>query len=96
MSKKRRTRKQKEHAHYESLIIKNPDSGFPSTGSVKGQLENDKSLKISKKTKAKNAEVMAKEESLASTKREIIKSLILASFIIALEIVIYLAWNVKR
>lgn len=85
MSKKRRTRKQKEKAHHES--------GFPSAGSVKRQLENDKSLKISKKTKAKNAEVMAKEESLASTKREVIKSLILASFIIALEIVIYLAWN---
>jgi hypothetical protein len=42
---------------------------------------------------SKNAEIQAKEDSLARIKKDIIKSLILVSFIIILELVVYLAWS---
>jgi hypothetical protein len=42
---------------------------------------------------SKRAEIQAKEESFVRIKKDIIKSLILVSFILILELVVYLAWS---
>jgi hypothetical protein len=68
-------------------------SWTPTEPSVKGEsvLTNDNStVKLSA---SKRAEIQAKEDSTHRIKKDIIKSLILVSFIVALELVVYLAWS---
>lgn len=42
---------------------------------------------------SKNAEILAKESSLGTTKLQIAKSILLASVIFTFEIVLYFAWS---
>ncbi len=73
---KRRTRKQKQRA---------------AEAIVKGQLKKAKKTRQKGQSDPKKALKSAKDATLADTKKEIIKSLVIASLILALEIVIYLA-----
>jgi hypothetical protein len=93
---KRRTRKQKERAIHHFIF--NPKDSLEKKHfepRVKGQIKNQVQADKEEPMSSKNAIFLAKEESLASIKHNIKKSIILASFILALELVIYLAWNVK-
>jgi hypothetical protein len=83
-----RTRKNKEHPHYNFLY-----SWTPSQAHVKREsalTNKDVSVKLSA---SKRAEIQAKEDSFGRIKKDIIKSLILVSFILILELVVYLAWS---
>lgn len=91
---KRRTRKQKEKAKHQFSISWEPtykSSNFKP--SVKGQFKKPSSLKVKGRLSSKNAKKLAKAGNLASIKRDIVKSLIITSFILALEIMLYLAWQ---
>ena len=83
-----RTRKNKENPHYNFLY-----SWKPSEAGVKRESQLTDKTNSMKLPASKRAEIQAKDESLARTKKDIIKSLILVSFIIILELVVYLAWS---
>lgn len=53
---------------------------------------SDKTVTV-KLSASKKADIQAKEDSIGRIKKDIIKSLILVSFIIILELVVYLAWS---
>lgn len=53
---------------------------------------SDKAVTV-KLSASKKADIQAKEDSMGRIKKDIIKSLILVSFIIILELVVYLAWS---
>ena len=63
--------------------------------SVKGQLKKPVLVINPKPQKVKKADVSAQEGSFKTVGSDIIKSLILASFILSLELVVYLVWSVK-
>jgi hypothetical protein len=90
---KRRTRKQKERAKYSFIKT---DEAVPINLSfkpvVKGQTKNG--LKSTKKrsSSAKKPKVSAKDMSFPEVKKELVKSLLLASLILGIEVMIYLAW----
>jgi len=90
---KRRTRKQKEKAKHQFTF---PSSPGVSQARVKGQNNIGYEAKISQDEGSKSADLTAQAGSTPSAKRDIIKSLLLVSFILSLELVVYLAWNVKR
>jgi len=90
---KRRTRKDKEKAHHSFSYSWQPEpEKAPSRHNVKGQFVSSLKDTSSKADRAKSANKLAKDDSLASIKRDIVKSLILASFILGAELVVYLAW----
>lgn len=93
MSKKR-TRRHKINAKHQFALTWAPepkkDQNEPS---VKGYLKGTKPPPISNKLDVKSAEITEKESGSAPTKTKIIKSLIVVSFILALEVVIYLVWR---
>lgn len=80
---KRRTRKQKIQAKHKFIF----------EPVVKGQFKNELKAILPSKLDSKKAKKLANLTDLASLKRDIIKSLILASLVLSLEIMIYLAWN---
>lgn len=83
-----RTRKNKEHPHYNFLY-----SWAPSEARVKRESQlNDKAITL-KPSASKKAEIQAKEETQSRIKKDLIKSLVLVSFMIILELVVYLAWS---
>ena len=83
-----RTRKNKENPHYNFLY-----SWTPSEPHVKRE-SNLEDKKISVKLSAsKKAAELAKEDSEARVKKDILKSLILVSFVLIAEVVVYLARN---
>lgn len=90
---KRRTRAEKEKARHSFLYSW---QGQPEKGQVrhdvKGQFKNEPNDASLKHRKANNANVLAKDSTLASIQRDMVKSLILASLILAAEVVVYLAW----
>lgn len=86
-----RTRKQKENPHYNFLYSWQPKGGGEAR--VKGESKTAPEQKIPKSSASKNAEIQAKDESTVRIKKDIIRSLFLVSFILALELVVYLAWK---
>jgi hypothetical protein len=89
---KRRTKKQKKDPKYPFLVSWEGTSTNQSQEStVKGQ--NKTSVKANPKNsgQSKNAYLLEKGANLASVRHDIIKSLIIASFILGLEVVIYLS-----
>ena len=90
---KRRTRAEKEKARHSFLYSW---QGEPEKEqirhNVKGQFKNEPKVASRNFTKAKNADNWAKVSTLASIKRDMVKSLLLASLILAAEVVVYLAW----
>jgi len=63
--------------------------------SVKGQLKEQDLAANARTRKAKNADILAQEGSGKKVRSDIIKSLILVSFVLSLELVVYLVWSVK-
>jgi len=84
----KRTRKQKESPRYNFLY-----SWAPSQPSVKRESKNGKQAQIPKLPAAKRAEIQAKDEATVRIKKDLKKSLIAISFVLALELVVYLAWK---
>jgi len=83
-----RTRKNKENPHYNFLY-----SWTPSEPHVKRELNlDDKKISV-KLSASKKADIQAKEDSEGRIKKDIIKSLILVSFVLIAEVVVYLARN---
>lgn len=95
---KRRTRKQKEKAKHRLTVSWKPSTSSPKKAGktaskkprVKGQIKKASQAKEKSLHKAKKANSMAKDEGLSLIKRDIVKSLIIASLILSLEVVIYL------
>jgi hypothetical protein len=86
-----RTRKDKENPHYGFLVSWQPNDR--SQARVKGE---SSSVKISESATTRHGEKavsMAQGTVALGTKKSIIRSLILISFILILELVVYLAWN---
>ena len=91
---KRRTRKQKEKAKHSFIRLDealHKKEAFEAV--VKGQFKKTHKTKQKRQLGSKRAIELAKDVSFAQTKSEIIKSLILASLILALEVMIYLVWQ---
>ncbi len=84
---KRRTKKQKEKAKHVFSV-----SWVPSEPGVKGQFNSELKKPGASSGKHESALSLAKDGSLASIKKDILKSLIIVSLILALEVVLYLAW----
>ncbi|KKR26973.1 MAG: hypothetical protein UT58_C0002G0006 [Microgenomates group bacterium GW2011_GWC1_39_7b] len=81
-----RTRKNKENPHYNFLY-----SWQPSEPHVNRETSlTEKTIK-SNQGYAKRANLLTKDDDLPRIKKDIIKSLILVSFILILETVVYLA-----
>ncbi len=79
---KRRTRKEKEKAKHTLTFTFEPD--------VKRQKESELKTQNLKLKAYENARLSAKDNQFEPIKRDIIKSLILASLILGMELVIYL------
>jgi hypothetical protein len=86
-----RSRKNKESPHYGFLVSWQPKP--VSQARVKREPNSDKISGTASIGQGKRAESMAQAESGTGTKKNIIRSLILISFILILELVVYLAWN---
>lgn len=83
-----RTRKNKETPHYGFLV-----SWQPAKTDVKGESKISLDANSTIHKHDKSADILAQDQNLRSTKKDIIKSLILVSLILLIELVIYLAWN---
>ena len=83
-----RTRKNKENPHYNFLY-----SWTPSEARVKRESDSKQIPLVRKSAQPKRAEIQAKDEATPRIKKDIIRSLILVSFMLALEVVVYLAWK---
>ena len=57
------------------------------------QFKNEAKASLPKASKRENAMLLAKDNSLRLIKKDIFKSLVVASLIITLEVVLYLAWR---
>ena len=87
---KRRTRKQKETAkHQFKLSEERLDKLASAEGYVKGQFKKGFKTPKSRKAKGEKAKDTAKLDESASIKRDITRSVFLASLILSLELVIY-------
>lgn len=83
-----RTRKNKENPHYGFLV-----SWQPAEPHVKGESKIE-SKAISFEAKGpKKADILAQAETGRFIKKDILKSLILVSLILILELVVYFAWS---
>lgn len=83
-----RTRKNKENPHYGFLV-----SWQPSQPRVKGESKS-KTNTISVEAKSiKKADILAQETEGRSIKKDVLKSLILVSLMLILELVVYFAWS---
>jgi hypothetical protein len=84
-----RTRKQKETTNYQFLVSWQPKASSQARVNRESALiEKEPKLKT---VPAKRAYLLAKDEALYGNKKDILKSLILVSFILILEVVVYLA-----
>lgn len=89
---KRRTKKQKLKAKRKfSVYFENEAETSSFEPVVKGQFKKSKKGSDSKLTEPKNAVPTAKVRGVKSIRRDIVKSIILASLILGTELVIYLA-----
>ena len=85
-----RTRKNKEETHYPFLISWQPETS--KNKYVKGNLKPSEYRPEPKVSASEKADILAKAEANNRIKKDILRSIILVSFILALEMVIYLAW----
>jgi hypothetical protein len=91
---KRRTRKQKENARRNFTISWEPSpKRAVDKVHVKRQLTGSDKSVTARSPKQENAKNTANDIDLASIKKDLVKSLILASLILAFEVVLYLLWR---
>jgi hypothetical protein len=67
--------------------------GTPSQAHVKGELKSDKKEILYKASKIKRADILAQDANSKLIKKSILKSIIIVSFILILELVVYFAWS---
>lgn len=91
---RRRTRKQKEAAKHRFTVYWSPSTPqakrAKSEPVVKGQFKKGQKAPKPQKLEEKLPEFKAKADNLASIKRDLVRSLILASLILGTEVMIYL------
>jgi hypothetical protein len=88
---KKRTRKQKEKAKHQFTISWRPEPNSASSEpDVKGQKKATSTSKAPKTSKQKDAYLLGNNLQLGTIRHDIIKSLVTASFMLGLEIMIYL------
>ena len=90
---KRRTKKQKMGARHTFNIIKSEVKISVSQPPVKGQFSLKGKAISSLKPDTKKAKGTAKDPGLSTIRHDIVRSLILASLVLSLEVVIYLIWS---
>ncbi|MBU0569440.1 hypothetical protein KKB40_01515 [Patescibacteria group bacterium] len=98
---KRRTKKQKAQAKHQFKISWKPsektDEFEPEKevfkAGVKGQFPDTKTQDEQKATKKELAKISAENKNLGTIKHDLLRSLLLASFIFSLEVVLYLFWQ---
>jgi len=91
---KKRTRKQKQEARHQFNISWAPKPQTSSAeANVKGQIKIIPTSKLAYAQRAKKAKLLAKDGSFEAYRHDTVKSLILASIILAAELVLYLAWK---
>ena len=90
---KKRTKKHKEKAKHSFTksyqISLGKDSLEPI---VNSQFKNSKKARHDQPPKSNKATESAKNDSIVEVKKELFKSLLLASLILGIEVMIYLAW----
>jgi hypothetical protein len=86
-----RTREKKEHPHYNFLV-----SYDPKKVGVNRESYSKINISNSKLTASKRAAELAKEDSAQRIKKDIVKSLMIIFFVLAAEVVVYLARNQIR
>jgi len=87
----RRTKKQKQDAKRNFTITWEPSTNrHDAKKSVKGQIKNQPQSKKLKKSKSNYTRKSAKDDPQAQIKSDIIKSIIIASLILGVEVMIYL------
>ena len=84
---KRRTKKEKLKARHEFSL------SWSNEANVKGQFNSEATTPSAKPVKTESAKITANDASLKPLRRNLIKSLAVASLILALEVVLYLAWT---
>ena len=92
---RRRTKKEKQNARHPFLVSWNSGTTNASQNTpVKRQLDS-KPIKLHQPgNEAKKADLLDKDNDIVSIKKGITKSLALASLILGMELVLYLAWHV--
>lgn len=86
-----RTRKNKENPHYGFLVSWEPKA--ENKLRVKRETEIHADNRLASNMRVKKADSLARVEARVNVKKDILRSLIIISLIIILELVIYLAWN---
>jgi len=86
-----RTRKNKENPNYRFLVSWEPKEAKRSH--VKRETKISHKTEIASARHEKKADSLAQGPSSALVKKDIIRSLILISLILILELVVYLAWK---
>ncbi len=77
------------------MIHHKPTLSWSPESRVKRQINIGSNQKTADSKGTERADLLAKDLSDSNTKRDIIKSLITVSFILCLELVVYLAWKRK-
>ncbi|MBU0572512.1 hypothetical protein KKH23_03405 [Patescibacteria group bacterium] len=91
---KKRTRKQKEKAKHSFAKAHQISLGKdPFEPVVKGQFKTNKKARHELPLTSKKAMDSAKDSNIVEVKKELVKSLLLASLILGIEVMIYLAWQ---
>jgi hypothetical protein len=88
---KRRTRKQKIQPKHTFLYQWSKTKSASQAGVVKGQFINEAKKQASEAGDKENANLLEKDVNLTAIKKNILKSLILTSLVLCLELVLYLA-----
>lgn len=93
---KKRTKKEKASAKHQFLISwDNTTNQAQSRTVVKGQTTGVKPASDSKSIINKNTDLLVKDADLTTIKKNIVRSLAIASLILATEVVLYFFWNVR-
>lgn len=91
---KRKTRKQKENTHYSFTISWDPKSSSSSASkSVKGQKNHTRTRNYNGNTSKKDANFSAQDGHWQEIRKNLIKTLGITTFILSLELVLYLFLN---
>ena len=77
------------------MIHHKPTLSWSPESRVNRQINIGSNQKTADSKGTERADLLAKDRSGSNTKRDIIKSLITVSFILCLELVVYLAWKRK-
>jgi len=94
---KRRTRKQKVEARHHLTVSWSPEKNEPRKATFEPIVNRQKAKDLSKKkvnsVNAMHSDYTGQFINVASIRKDIIKSLSIATFILASEVVLYLVWQ---